>query len=171
MIPVAAWIGGVFLTLNLLYFANLIPPVPLALKTGRIYHSVKRAPDGKYEAQYVAPPFWEFWKKGDDPFFFSKGERVYCYSAVFAPRKLHIPIFHAWSHRTINGWKVTDRIRIQIAGGRDGGYRGYTSKQGITPGEWRVEIETERGQTLGRISFTVLDSPDPHPPLKTEILE
>jgi len=170
MLRIGIWIFSVFLTVNILYFANLIPPVPLALKSAGIYHQVTRNSDG-YEVKYVEPSIFRFWQKWDNPFYFSKGERVYCYTAIFAPNKIHgIPIYHVWSRQTDRGWSRPDKIRFDITvGGRDGGFRGYTYKSGITPGEWRVEVETESGQTLGRIDFIVLPSPDPHPALVTEL--
>jgi hypothetical protein len=170
MTPVSICIGSVFLTVNILYFANLIPPVPLALKSAEIYHHVKRTPEG-YEVKYVAPPFYRFWRKWDDPFILSSGENVFCYSAVFAPGKVRVPVFHVWSHKTAAGWVRTDRIGFPIAGGREGGFRGFSSKQTVAPGEWRVEVETERGQTLGQRNFTIVPSPDPHPELQTKLIQ
>jgi len=168
--PIAAWIFCTILSVNILYFANLIPPVPLALKSAGIYHQVTHTSAG-YVVQYVPPRLFRFWKKWDDPFYFSQGERVYCYAAVFAPRGVHVPVCHVWSRKISGSWVQTDRIGFQISGGRDGGYRGYTSKGGITPGEWRVEVETERGQTLGRINFTVAPGPVPHPQLVTALIQ
>lgn len=169
MLRLGAWIFSVFLTVNILYFANLIPPVPLALKSAGIYHQVTHNRDG-YEVKYVKPSVFRFWQKWDDPFYYAKGERVYCYTAIFAPNKIHgVQVHHVWSKKTPNGWSRTDQIRFEITvGGRDGGFRGYTYKSGVSPGEWRVEVETENGQTLGRIDFAVVASPDPHPPLVTE---
>jgi hypothetical protein len=166
---IAAWIGSVVLAVNILYFLNLIPPVPLALKSAGIYHEVLKTPEG-YRVKYVAPSPFRFWKKCDSPFFLSPGERVYCYTAVFAPGKVRVPVLHVWSRKTPAGWVQTDRIKFAIAGGREGGYRGYTAKYGITPGSWRVAVETMRGQTLGQINFDVVASPDPHPPLQTRLI-
>ncbi len=170
MTRIAGCIGSVWLVVNILYFLNLIPPVPLALKSVGIYHRVIRSSAG-YEAQYVDPPFYRFWRKWDDPFYYSQGESVYCYTAIFAPGKVRVPVRHVWSYQTTSGWKQTDHIKLWIAGGREEGYRGYTLKSGIKPGDWRVEVETDRGQTLGRIDFTVLLSPTPHPPLQTKVLK
>jgi len=170
MMPIAAWIFSTFLAVNVLYFANLIPPVPLALKSCGIYHHVTRTSAG-YVGRYVPPSWYRFWRKSDDPFYFSRGDSVYCYTAVFAPGGVRVPVHHVWSHKTSRGWVRTDRIGFQIAGGRDRGYRGYTVKSGISPGEWRVEVQTERGQTLGRLDFTVLPSPVPHPRLVTTLIQ
>lgn len=171
MTPVAAWICGVVLAVNILYFANLIPPVPLALKDAGIYHSVVKTPAG-YEVKYVPPPIWQFWKRSDSPFHWYQGEKIYCYTAVFAPARIRrIPVYHVWNRKTANGWVETDRLGFQImAGGREKGYRGYTSKQAVSPGEWRVDVETIRGQTLGHIHFDVVAGPVPRRPLQTRIL-
>jgi len=170
MRPVVACILTTCLGLNLLYFGNLIPPVPLALKTSGIFHYVVRTPAG-YEVQYVRPPFLRFWRQSDNPFYLSPGEAVYCFTAVFAPRRIRVPVHHVWSRYIKSvGWRVTDRIAFEISGGREGGYRGYSRKRTVTPGQWRVEVETDRGQILGRIDFTVLMSPYPHPNLETRII-
>jgi hypothetical protein len=34
-----------------------------------------------------------------------------------------------------------------------------------------VEVQTESGQILGRIDFTVSVSPEPHPLLRTELIQ
>jgi hypothetical protein len=164
--PVAPWIVATVLIINLLYFANLIPPVPLVLKYSGIYHEVFRTGNG-FSAKYVPPSLWHFWRKWDDPFYWSKGETVYCFTSIFAPRGFRLPIYHVWSRKTDKGWMQTNRIPFQIAGGRENGYRGFTNKSVITPGEWRVEVTTERGQILGQIDFTVSVSPTPHPQLNT----
>ncbi|MFZ1503187.1 MAG: DUF2914 domain-containing protein, partial [Nitrospira sp.] len=44
-----------------------------------------------------------------------------------------------------------DRIALKISGGREGGYRAYTFKQGLDPGDWRVDVETEDGRVIGRV--------------------
>jgi hypothetical protein len=170
MVRIGVCICSVWIAVNILYLFNLIPPVPLALKFGHPYHYVARTPAG-YAVQYVAPPFYRFWRKWDDPFYYSKGESVYCYTAIFAPKKVRVPVRHVWSFHTSKGWKQTDNIGFAISGGREGGYRGYTVKSGIQPGEWRVEVETYRGQTLGVIEFTILPSPTPHPPLENKLIQ
>jgi len=165
MKPVTVSILSTFLVVNILYFANLIPPVPLALKSAGIYHQVTKTPAG-----YLPPSLFRFWEKWDDPFYFSPGENVYCYTAIFAPGKVRVPVHHVWSRKTSEGWARTDSIGFDISGGRQGGYRGYSAKSGITPGKWRVEVETEGGQTLGRVDFAVVPTPSLHPPLRTVLL-
>jgi hypothetical protein len=168
--PPLIGILATILSINILYFADLIPPVPLALKTAAIFHHVAKTPSG-FEVSYVRPPFYRFWDRSDKPFYFSTGESAYCYTAIFAPAKIRIPVRHVWSfYESSAGWAVTDRIPFEISGGREGGYRGYTRKRSIAPGRWRVEVQTYHDRTLGRIEFTVVPSPDPHPPLETRLI-
>ena len=48
-------------------------------------------------------------------------------------------------------------------GGRDGGYRGYSVKRDPTAGHWRVNVVTEFGQVIGRVSFEVVVVQEPVP--------
>ncbi len=135
------------------YFLNWIPPVPLSLKSGGLYHQVTKR-DGAYELQFERSAWYQFWKRSDDPF---HGEGpAYCFTAVYAPLRLHGTIYHRWQRRQPNGEFVqTDRIGMAIAGGREGGYRGYTVKQRLDPGDWRVDVETAEGRLIGRVSVRV----------------
>jgi hypothetical protein len=169
MISIVPFICSVWLAVNALYFFNLIPPVPLALKDSGIYHKVVHR-NNAYEVQYVPPPFYRFWRTWDNPFYYSKGDRVYCYTAIFAPNKVHVPLVHVWSYKTSKGWKRTRPINLAISGGRDGGWRTYSYKNNVQPGEWRVEVQTDRGQTLGRIAFSLIPADEPHQ-LETKLLE
>ncbi|HEY7532205.1 MAG TPA: DUF2914 domain-containing protein, partial [Nitrospiraceae bacterium] len=60
-----------------------------------------------------------------------------------------------------------DRIPIKISGGREGGYRAYTFKQRLDSGDWRVDVETEDGRIIGRVSVRVEEREDPSPTLGT----
>jgi hypothetical protein len=83
-------------------------------------------------------------------------QTAFCYTAIFAPPGIRVPVIHVWSRKTATGWKATDHIRFNIAGGREMGYRGVTRKGHLSPGDYRVDVETERGQILGRIEFAVV---------------
>lgn len=147
---------GIFIALVFFYFLNWMPPVPLALKEGGIYRSVKRVGD-KYEVTYREPSWWQFWKHDEREFEYAPGDVVYCFAAVFAPTALSDRIVHEWQQKHADGdWVVRDRLGYPITGGRDGGYRGYTLKRRIAPGQWRVEVKTVGGRLLGRISFEVV---------------
>jgi hypothetical protein len=147
------------------YFLNWIPPVPLSMKFGGIYHEVKKAGD-RFELSFEKK-WYQVWKRSDTTF--PANEPIYCFTAVFAPVDLNTTIYHHWFYRT-NGKKPfahADRIPIKISGGREGGYRAYTFKQRLDPGDWRVDVETEDGRVLGRVSVVVVDRGDAQPALTT----
>ena len=143
-----------------LYFLNWIPPVPLSLKFGGAYHHVEKVSDG-YQLTYEKGAWYEFWKRSDDPVY--TDQPVYCFTAVFAPVMLETTVYHHWQNRvseSSNEFATTDRIPIVISGGREGGYRGYTVKHRLDPGEWRVDVESEDGRVIGRIAFHVKEHKD-----------
>ena len=161
----AICIAVTYAIVNSLYFANLIPPVPLALQSAGIFHGVKRVGEG-YEVEHVPAPWYRFWRRWDDPFLLAAGESAYCYSAIFAPRGIRVPVRHRWSRWDArSGWVETDTIRFEVVGGREGGFRGFTRKNLVDPGPWRVELETERGQILGRVDFRIMRV-ESHAPLE-----
>lgn len=147
---------GIWLLMMALYFSNLLPPVPLSMKEGGIYRHVERQGNA-FILTYESPSFWQFWSRTSDPFHYRSGDTAYCFSAVFAPKLLHKQIYHHWKVFRKGGWESAGRMGFGITGGREAGFRGYTFKRNLTPGEWRVDIETEEGQIMGRISFEVME--------------
>jgi hypothetical protein len=138
------------------YFLHWIPPVPLSMKFGGIYHRIDRQ-DGVYRLGFEPGSWYEIWKRSDDPFH-GTGPAS-CFTAVFAPVALQTTILHHWQHRPAGragaAFRTTDRIPLAISGGRAEGYRGYTTKARLDPGEWRVDVETKDGRVIGRIGFHV----------------
>jgi hypothetical protein len=147
------------------YFLNWIPPVPLSLKSGGIYHEVKKSGD-RFELSFERQ-WYQVWKRSDDTF--PADEPIYCFTAVFAPVDLNTTIYHHWYFRPNSDKPFThaDRIPIKINGGREGGYRAYTFKQRLDPGDWRVDVETENGRIIGRVSVRVEEQGDVQPSLRT----
>ena len=138
-----------------LYFLNWIPPIPLSLKFGGMYHSVEKS-NGHYHLTYRKGAWYELGKRSDDRV--GTKSPVYCFSSVFAPTTLDTTIFHHWQWNPSKGtstFTTTDRIPISITGGREHGYRFYTKKQRVQPGLWRVDVETEDGRIIGRMTFFV----------------
>ncbi|HES59561.1 MAG: DUF2914 domain-containing protein [Calditrichaceae bacterium] len=152
---------SIFFLLNVLYFLNWIPPVPLSLKDAGIYHYVSRIEEG-YQVIFEKGPWYHIWKSSDNDFHYHPGDTVYCYAAVFAPTELNKKIIHQWQifDEQTDEWKTTDRLSYKISGGRDGGYRGYSYKKNMQNGEWRINVITKEGLLLGRISFDVLSGKD-----------
>jgi hypothetical protein len=147
----------IFLALVFFYFQNWMPPVPLALKDGGIYRSVKRVGEN-YEVRYSQPRWWQVWKNDDRHFAYATGDTVYCFTAVFAPAGLQERVVHHWQIKKPDGdWMTTDQHSNLIRkGGRDGGWRSYSRKQNVTPGEWRIEVKTAAGRLLGRIPLEII---------------
>lgn len=130
------------------YAADVIPPVPLVKRDIAVGHDLTRS-GGNYVLRQEKTPWWVFWRRASDEFHLKPGERLYCLSAVFAPSGLDTRLYHRWSHYdNARGWTATPRIGFALSGGRQGGYRGYTWKQNLAPGEWKVAVETEDGRTV-----------------------
>ncbi|HEY0907809.1 MAG TPA: DUF2914 domain-containing protein [Candidatus Paceibacterota bacterium] len=147
--------GGI----NILYFTNLIPPIPLALKEAGIYRSLSRLPDGTYLVQGEEQEWFSL--ISDDPVLhIVPGEPLYLLSSVFAPTNLKTDIVHTWQYYddTDRAWTVADTVKLGIVGGRDGGFRTYSSRENIFPGRWRVDVATPRGQLIGRLTFDIKTS-------------
>ena len=138
---------------SVLYFMNWIPPIPLSLKFGGIYHQVEKKYD-EYVLTYEKGPWYDVWKESNNRM--GIDTPVSCFSSVFAPVTLQTTIYHHWQWRPINepeSFVTTDRIPITVTGGRERGYRSYTTKHRVQTGEWRVDVETEDGRILGRMTF------------------
>ena len=136
---------------------NWIPPVPLSLKEGDVFRSVEREGDD-FVLRYAAPEWYQFWVDSDADFHYAEGDTVYGFAAIFAPTELETNIYHAWNHfdESKQDWVRTDKIAVEIEGGRNSGYRTYTRKRFVTPGQWRIDVETEDERILGRIPFNII---------------
>lgn len=147
------------------YFLNWIPPVPLSMKFGGIYREVQRQGD-QFLLTYDRP-WYEVWKRSENPF--PANEPIYCFTAIFAPVALDTTVYHHWYFRPNSSKPFThaDKIPIKISGGREGGYRAYTFKQRLDPGDWRVDVETEDGRTVGRVSVRVEEQSEGQRAMKT----
>jgi MFS family permease len=164
------FLGGIvviYLFFNFLYFTNIIPPVPLSLKDGGIAHAVSQI-RFNYTAQIEKVPWYLFLDDFNPVFHWQPGQRVYCYASVFAPTEIKTEVFHRWSlfDENTKKWIEKTKVSYDIVGGKDGGYRGYSYKQNVQAGKWRVDVINERGQLLGRLNFEVVQS-DSAPELKT----
>ena len=143
---------------TVLYFLNWIPPIPLSMKFGGFYHHVERI-DDDYHLTFEKGPWYAIWKQGDHVT--GTDHPVFAFTSIFAPVSLHTTVFHHWQwkpNKDAASFSTTDRIPISISGGREHGYRLYTMKQHLLPGQWRVNVETDDGRTIGRIFLQVVDS-------------
>ncbi|MGD9852070.1 MAG: DUF2914 domain-containing protein [Nitrospirales bacterium] len=138
-----------------LYFLNWIPPIPLSMKFGGFYHHIEKTGE-KYHLTFEEGPWYVIGQHSDHVA--GTDHPVFAFTSVFAPVSLHTTVFHHWqwkSHQDSASFSTTDRIPVTISGGREHGYRMYTMKQHLLPGEWRVNVETEDGRTIGRIHLQV----------------
>jgi hypothetical protein len=147
----------VFFGMNALYFLNVIPPLPLAIRDAGVYYSVRRNWDG-----YTLVGDKEVFPANILPGQTLKSPAdgtLYVYTEIFAPANLSTTIYHRWEYKDQATGKWTTRARpsFLLYGGRLPGYRGYTRNTHVSAGSWRVTVETERGQSLGRIPFTVVE--------------
>lgn len=147
------------------YFLNWIPPVPLSMKFGGMYHEVKRS-DDRFELSFERK-WYQVWKRSDTTF--PAHEPIYCFTAVFAPVALNTTVYHHWFFRPHSNkpFSHADRIPVRISGGREAGYRAYTFKQQLDAGDWRVDVEAEDGRIIGRVSVTVEERAETQPSFAT----
>jgi hypothetical protein len=161
----------IFIGFNGLYFLNVIPPVPLSLKFNAVYHNVERIGNFEYAATYEPTPYWRFLKKRSSRIHWRPGEPVYVFTSIFTPAAISTTIHHRWDYfdKERNRWTTQSDIPIDVTGGRDRGFRGFSYKENLRSGSWRVAVTNFRGQILGFVKFKIIES-DERPVLLTEEL-
>lgn len=147
----------IFIFFNFLYFNNMIPPIPLSLKEIGVYHEISRTRAGQYLLSYEEPRWYEWGAKTLATLHIAPNESAFVLSSVYAPAALETDIVHRWEYYDIaeREWLTVNIIRFPISGGRLEGFRGYSQKENIAAGVWRVSVETARGQVIGRYAFDV----------------
>ncbi len=151
---------SIFVVMNVLYFTNIIPPIPLSLKEAGVYHSVTRTSNLNTGVSYLVKGEATTWRDYFTryPVFHRRmGETVYVFSSIFSPVNFATKIVHQWQYYDeVKGkWLDSTKVTLPITGGREEGYRLYSLKQSVTPGLWRVEVMTTSGKVLGVIKFKV----------------
>ena len=131
------WVIAVVLMLA--YAGDMIPPVPLVKRDIVMAYKIVKA-QGKYELSQQKSPWWIFWRKNSDDLAINAGQRIYCFSSIFAPSGLKTKLFHDWQLHTNQGWLTQSRTSFIVNGGRYDGFRGYTYKTNPAVGDWRVNI-------------------------------
>ncbi len=141
--------------MNLLYFTNIIPPIPLALRDAGVYHNLYLS-GGKYVMKSESENFFKTAIFGQT-IYAKPGEKIYLYTAIFAPAKLQTTIVHRWQYydEIKKEWIDKGKLSFIINGGRKDGYKGYSWLSNLAEGKWRVYVQNERGQVLGVVRFSV----------------
>ncbi len=138
------------------YLLNVIPPVPLSTKSAEIYHSVIRESDGSYTVVSESKSHFSFFKTKE--FHYMEGEKVYFFSAVSAPVGLQSELSHVWEKYddANESWKVKLSVPYSLLGGRDGGYRSYSTIENLSEGKWRVSAKVGERRTVGMVYFNII---------------
>ena len=158
-------VAFIFITFQVLYFTHLIPPIPLSLKHGDIYHNVASASAETYTLAYEYHPWYRvdhhLWRNEFNKT--SPEDRVFAFVSVFGPENLNAPVYHKWQwlNPETELWQDVVEIDYEVSGGRDRGFRWYSYVTDPTPGKWRVRVTTQNDRELGRIPFTVLEASRP----------
>jgi len=148
---------SIYLFINACYYFNLIPPVPMALESGMVAYDVEKV-NHSFRVSYEKPTGpARFWRPNDKTFNYSKGDTVFVYTSIFAPTDLHKRVQHQWQwyNKSKELWETSDIIGYNVIGGRAKGYRGFTFKTNVHPGQWRVNVTTENGLVLGKLNFII----------------
>lgn len=83
-----------------------------------------------------------------------RSDGLYAWSAIHVPRGLREKVVHHWLH---NG-RLVDAIALDVAGGREAGYRAWSHKRAFpedVQGRWDVRVVTQSGQLIGQTGFYV----------------
>jgi len=170
--PLLFAIGAIFIVMQVLYFTNILPPIPLSLKSGNVYHFVARQTDGSYVVERETYPWYALVSRVKHDVHLVSGAPLYFFSAVFAPERLETSVVHRWEQydAMTDSWIVKETIAFPIVGGRPDGFRGYSSYTPLSAGSYRVSVVTLRGQMLGGESFRVHMSELP-PETKTDVIK
>lgn len=140
--------------LMLAYAADMIPPVPLVKRDIAMAYAIEKV-NGNYQLSQQKSPWWKFWRKISDDLYVTSGQKIYCFSTIFAPAGLKTKLFHDWQRHTKQGWVLQSRASFTVSGGRYNGFRGYTYKSNPVAGDWRVIIKTENEKTIAVHNFSV----------------
>lgn len=163
-------VGGLFVLINALYFTNLIPPIPVSLKTAGMYYSVKRTANADYAVTRKPSSLADYFRLYE-PIDIANDQPIYAFTSVFSPASFRMNLIHEWQRydETKGKWVTASIVPLPTAGGRDGGFRTYSLKTSHSAGKWRVNVKTAEGKTLGRIRFMV-NITDAIPSLETQIV-
>jgi len=145
----------IFVVMNVFYFSNLIPPVPLSIRDEGVYHSVSHT-SGGYVVEAEPQTFWQKFSLWPTVHLVA-GQPLYVFTSIYSPTDLNTDIIHDWQYydSAQNQWVSMSKLSFHVLGGRAEGYRGYSLKTQLQPGKWRVYTETPRGQVLGRYEFQI----------------
>lgn len=169
--PIFACVIGIFATVNILYFYNIIPPLPLALKDANIYHSLTVNAPGEYTVTGEPISTWWHFLDSYPPVHIVQGIPIFAYTAIFSPASFKLNVIHQWQYydSAKSAWVTRSNITLSVAGGNDGGYRTFSELTPMASGKWRVNVMTTTGAVIGRLNFMVVFQNNAPQTVTTEI--
>lgn len=146
-----AGLGALALQVGLV-LADLVPPLPLTLVDAEV---TSAAEDDLYELSAV-PELLAPVGLMTPELAWRPGEVVRVRTPIYLPASMATEVVHRWQHFQDGDWVTTDRIRLDVRGGREGGFRTFSHKRRTEPGDWRVVVETPDGRELGRVTWRLV---------------
>lgn len=148
---------GIPLFVAMLYFLNVIPAVPLSLKSSGIYHHIERTESGDYIGTREPDTRWFAQYRRDTYHMTDSDDGIYFFSSVGAPADINAPITHVWEYydERTKQWVTSTTIAFDMTGGRNTGYRAYSKKENVSPGMWRVTVKVDNNRIIGRQRFYI----------------
>lgn len=146
-----------------LYYLNYIPAVPLALGDSGFYSYVtKDISNNNISYQKKTEGLIQnkkFFFLEDNTFDFSvikDSKTLFFFSSIISPADVTAHISHVWEKydNIKKEWIEISSIGYDVSGGREDGYRGYSSLNNITQGEWRVKVLADQ-RLVGLKTITV----------------
>lgn len=148
-------IFSIYVVINIFYFTNILPPLPLAMKDSGVYNLIEKKADTysvyRKKINWIERYF-------NNIIEINSNSNLYYFSSVFAPNRLNAQIIHEWEYYNKNSkkWVKSAKISFPITGGGEMGYRGYSVKQNLQEGNWKIITKTSSGQIIGEEKFKVV---------------
>ncbi|MGL1936403.1 MAG: DUF2914 domain-containing protein [Fibrobacterales bacterium] len=144
--------------LMLLFVLGLIPPVPLVLKDQVLCRDL-RVSGSEYSCVLQEPSFLERVGLQEHSLTLPVGEKIWCMTSVFAPLSVTAALEHRWLwfNSETDEWVLVDTIPFILKGGRDAGWRFYSSKARWRTGLWRIEIAIQEGGVIGYTEMEIFE--------------
>ncbi len=144
-----------------LYFTNIIPAVPLTLAEANVYIKAIKISASGLSSDYILENKCKRGMNPLKPCYFNyddiANKKLSFYNEIQAPTSLTAKVTHKWEsyNNLTKKWEQKASISYGIFGGRENGYRGYTTIANINRGLYRVTTIINDNRTLGSKKFEI----------------